>query len=181
MKGIIFTEFIEHIEQELGLDVLDAVLSAGNFASGGSYTAVGDYDHRELIQLVAALSKATKIPASELLLGFSRYLFRIFVRRPETVQAGATNTFEMLEALDTTVHTTVRKLYPNASLPAFKCTREGDTMRVHYQSHRCMGAFACGMLRAAIEHYGDALEIEEIDLDGGKGGLVEFVLSPTYG
>ncbi|MDW1810083.1 heme NO-binding domain-containing protein, partial [Vibrio sp. Vb2362] len=45
MKGIIFTEFMELVEEKFGLDVLDQVLDLSN--DEGVYTAVGSYDHKD--------------------------------------------------------------------------------------------------------------------------------------
>ncbi|MGF1754528.1 heme NO-binding domain-containing protein, partial [Vibrio makurazakiensis] len=49
MKGIIFTEFLELVEQKFGLDMLNEVLKLSG--DGGVYTSVGSYDHRKLVIL----------------------------------------------------------------------------------------------------------------------------------
>ena len=41
MKGIVFTEFLEMVEDQ----------------SGGAYTSVGTYDHNEIFRLVNCLSE----------------------------------------------------------------------------------------------------------------------------
>ncbi len=50
MKGIIFTEFITIVESKFGLDVSQQMLDDAN--DSGIYTAVGSYDHRQLIKLI---------------------------------------------------------------------------------------------------------------------------------
>ena len=58
MKGIIFTEFMELVEEKFGLDVLDDVLEMSG--DEGIYTSVGSYDHRDLVKLIVNLSKKTQ-------------------------------------------------------------------------------------------------------------------------
>ncbi len=60
MKGIIFTEFMELVEEKFGLDVLDQVLDLSN--DEGVYTAVGSYDHKDLVKLIVNLSKVSGVP-----------------------------------------------------------------------------------------------------------------------
>ncbi len=62
MKGIIFTEFMELVEEKFGLDVLDQVLDLSN--DEGVYTAVGSYDHKDLVKLIVNLSKVSGVPPS---------------------------------------------------------------------------------------------------------------------
>lgn len=49
MKGIVFCEFVEMMEQEFSVDLADEIISATNLESGGAYTTVGTYDHSELL------------------------------------------------------------------------------------------------------------------------------------
>ena len=57
MKGILFTEFLELIEKEYGVELLDAVITAASpkLSSDGAYTSVGTYPHSELLALLEAL------------------------------------------------------------------------------------------------------------------------------
>ena len=57
MKGVVFTEFVEFAEEEFGLGVADDMISRCTLPSGGAYTAIGTYDHRELVQMAEAKHK----------------------------------------------------------------------------------------------------------------------------
>lgn len=59
MKGVVFTEFIEMVEEVFGLDHVDSMITESNLPSGGIYTAVGTYDHNELLTMVKHLSMRT--------------------------------------------------------------------------------------------------------------------------
>ncbi|MEM7313613.1 MAG: heme NO-binding domain-containing protein, partial [Planctomycetota bacterium] len=62
MKGMVFTEFQEMVEDEFGFDVYDEIVEASDLPSGAAYTAVGTYDHTEMLSLVTNLSKKLKAP-----------------------------------------------------------------------------------------------------------------------
>ena len=57
MKGMIFTEFLEMVENAYGWEVQENIIDAAALPNDGAYTAVGTYDHQELVSLVVALSK----------------------------------------------------------------------------------------------------------------------------
>ncbi len=59
MKGIIFTEFLELVEDKFGLELLEEVLEMSE--DEGIYTSVGSYDHKDLVRLIINLSKKTDI------------------------------------------------------------------------------------------------------------------------
>jgi len=60
MKGIVFTEFLQLVEEKFGYEMVDKLLVAANLEHGGAYTAVGTYGHQELITLVSKLSDETR-------------------------------------------------------------------------------------------------------------------------
>ena len=41
MKGIIFTEFLDLVEEKFGLEMVDKIIEQSNLDSGGIYTSVG--------------------------------------------------------------------------------------------------------------------------------------------
>ena len=79
MKGIVFCEFVEMMEQEFSPEVADEVISGVQLESGGAYTAVGTYDHHEMLTLVTNLSEKTGMSVPDLVDAFGRYLFGRFV------------------------------------------------------------------------------------------------------
>jgi hypothetical protein len=177
MKGVVFTEFLEMLEKEAGFEAVDAVLAAANPASGGAYTAVGQYDDAEMFALISALSEQSGTPVPELLTHFGEYLFSRFVQMfPQFVEP-AGDTFALLESVDGFIHIEVHKLYPDARLPFVSCSRLGDrSLRVYYKSHRPMGDFAEGLMRGVMKHYREDLDVKRTDLDAEKRE-VEFLLT----
>ena len=178
MKGIVFTEFIEFAEHELGPALIEETIAAQDLPSGGAYTSVGTYDHREMVQLLAALSKAAGTEMSDLLYGFGRYLFSRFVVAYPAFFEGVGSSLDFLERVDSHIHVEVKKLYPDAELPRFECQRpDRDNLILVYSSSRALPDLAEGLIAACGEHFGETLAIMREDLSAGSGRKVRFVIS----
>ena len=76
MKGIVFREFIEMVENEFSYEIADAIIAASELSTAGAYTSVGTYPHTEMVSLVVNLSKQTGQPVPALLNHFGRHLFK---------------------------------------------------------------------------------------------------------
>ena len=56
MKGVVFTEFLEMVEDQFGYETVDAIIVNSKVPSEGAYTAVGTYPSSEIFSLVEHLS-----------------------------------------------------------------------------------------------------------------------------
>jgi len=68
MLGLVFSEFMDMVEDEFPDHVFDTLLEIAEqqCESAGEYTAVGNYDHVEMLTLVKALSDITDVSAPDL-------------------------------------------------------------------------------------------------------------------
>ena len=180
MKGMIFTELLDMVEDSMGLGMKDRVLQRAQPASGGTYTAVGDYDSSELLGLVSALSVETGQAESILLEHFGGHMFRHFTQHYGRFFAGAVSCFDFLGHVEDYIHVEVRKLYPQAELPGFSYPhRDAQRLVMEYRSPRPMAAFATGLVRAAIAHFDEPIEMTVEDLSGGQGTAARYTLTRT--
>lgn len=178
MKGMIFTEFLEMVEEQFSLQMVDQIIAAANLPSGGAYTAVGTYAHEEMVQLVVHLSQQTTIPIPALLSAFGERLFARFAIRYARLLAQANHSFDFLSQLESYVHIEVKKLYPEAELPRFECTQLADgRMQMIYLSKRAMADLAHGLMIGCFHHFQEQVQIEREDLSAGAGTTVRFVLT----
>ena len=167
MKGMVFTEFLEMVEAKFSADMVDDIISDSDLPNGGAYTSVGTYDHSELVQMVVALSNRTNIPAPTLVQVFGEHLFgRFHVLYPKFF-VGTTSALDFLEGIETVIHTEVRKLYPDAQLPQFDCTRSADGLQMLYSSPRHFGDLAEGLIKGAVAHFGGGIEVTRIPQANG--------------
>jgi hypothetical protein len=178
MKGVVFTEFLEMVESKFSGDMVEELLGSCELASGGAYTSIGTYDHRELIALVVALSERTGAPVPALVHAFGRHLLHRFTVGFPAFFSGSRDTFEFLARVEGYVHAEVRKLYEDAELPSFECVRHGEhEMDMIYRSSRGFSDLAHGLIEATAEHYGERLTVVAEDLSGGAKTRVKFRLS----
>ena len=161
MKGIVFTEFSELVEDKFSPELLDEIIEECNLPSGGAYTSVGTYDHNEIVQLVGKLSEKTGIPAADLVFTFGEYLAGQFAVKFPDFFKSAGNVFDFMKSLDNHIHVEVKKLYPDADLPKFTFDDSNpDSLIMVYQSPRGFAALAHGLMTGVIEHYQESITIE---------------------
>jgi Haem-NO-binding len=178
MKGIVFTEFLEMVENRFSPEIADRIIEQTDLRSGGIYTAVGTYDHGEMIELVSRLSDESGIAPAELMRAFGMYLFERFYEIFPSYFEGISSSFDFLQRIDGYIHVEVRKLYPEAELPAFTYnTLRPGCLQVTYRSVRPFSALAEGLIRGCITHYGEAVDIEVEDLAAGTGTAAQFLLT----
>lgn len=165
MKGIVFTEFFEMVEQAHGYEMVDQLIMDNELPSGGVYTTIGTYSHQEMVTLVVDLGEKTKTPVPALLNAFGQYLFGTFEKGYPMFFKAAANAFDFLESIEKYIHVEVKKLYPDAQLPRFSTKRIGtDTLEMIYYSDRSMADFALGLIEKTFEHYQEKAIITRKDI-----------------
>lgn len=179
MKGIVFTEFTAFVEGRAGLDPLDRIIDAAVGESGGAYTALGTYNHREMLGLVDALATETGQTPEALMTAFGEHLFHRFAEMNPAFVAGLDHPFPFLEQVETYIHMEVRKLYPDAELPTIATERpDAATLCVTYRSRRPFAALAHGLVEGCLDHFGAPVTLRaREDLPGeGPGTAARFTL-----
>ncbi len=178
MKGVVFTEFLAMVEDQFSFEIADRIIEASDLATDGAYTSVGTYDHTELLRLITALSGETGVAIPDLARVFGTYLFNRFHALYGQFFEGAQSTFNFLENVESYIHVEVRKLYPDAELPSFKCEVQGDThMVMTYRSKRPFADLAEGLIAGCAEHFGESIDIRHEDLSDGDRTHVRFQLT----
>lgn len=178
MKGMVFTSFLEMVENKFSLGIVDQIIESSDLPSGGSYTSVGTYDHNEMIQLIVQLSQRTNIPVTDLIITFGEYLFTQLIElHPQFIQEN-NSVFSFLQKVDSYIHVEVRKLYPGAELPAFEYdTSVPGTLIMTYRSSRPFADLAEGLIMGCIQYYGEQISIARENLDAGTAA--RFILTNT--
>ena len=177
MKGIVFTEFLEMVEDKFSPEITDKIIEASELSTDGAYTSVGTYHHSELIKLIGNLSNETDIDIPLLIETFGKYLFgRFVVLYPAFFEENQT-TFGFLQLIENHVHVEVKKLYPDAELPSFNTTLINDNkLEMIYESKRPFAPLAHGLMLGCIDYYNEDMNIETEDLSGGENRHVKFTL-----
>jgi hypothetical protein len=175
---MVFTEFLEMVEDVFSPEVADSILTNSDLPSGGVYTALGAYDHDEMVTLVKALSAATNTPIPDLLRAFGKHLFGRFAVSHPQFFTDKSDAFTFLAGVDNYIHVEVRKLYPDAELPKFTYERPNDdTLVMTYQSTRPFADLAEGLIHGCAAHFGEQLSVDRRTISTEPETCVEFSLS----
>ncbi|MGY5352846.1 heme NO-binding domain-containing protein [Wenyingzhuangia sp. IMCC45533] len=179
MKGIIFTEFLELVEEKFGLVMVDDIIQQSNLESEGAYTAVGTYDFSEMLQLITNLSKKTKLSTDDLLLVFSEHLFKALVKSHPNLVAHYKDPMDLLASIENHIHVEVQKLYPDAQLPKFEMVSKTDhKMVMIYKSDKALYVLGKGLMDETFKLFKVKGEIsyKKLKEDGTE---VEFTITKS--
>jgi hypothetical protein len=164
MKGTVFVELLKMAETAFGEEVVDTVLDKTDLVNGGAYTTVGNYPCSELVKIVEAFSEHSGLSPEVLQRKFGHWMMGHFSENYPDFFKDKTNTFEMLEAVDSEIHVEVRKLYPDAELPRFETERKSaDHLEMTYSSPRPLVGFCHGLIEACVERFDEKADIERGD------------------
>ena len=175
MKGIVFTEFLELIENEFGLEVVQQIIDECELDTDGIYTSVGTYSHKDMFKMVGKLSEIKGVPVPALLTVFGEYFFTtlkdkypVFVEKPDL--------FSFLNSIDQYIHPEVLKLYPDAELPRFDAEIKSDNeMLLNYISSRKMSDLAIGLIKGGSNYFKEDVEIFKVsEEDGGEKVILKI-------
>lgn len=177
MKGVVFTEFLEMVEESFSPDIADHIVETSDLPSGGVYTSIGTYDHTEIVTLVQSLSAETKLGVDELLHTFGKHLFGRFVEGYPGFFEGEQNAFQFLQSVEEYIHVEVKKLYPDAELPSVIASLEApDHLKIVYRSDRNMGDLAHGLIEGCVTHFDEPIDIRRSHASTKTGHQTEFDL-----
>ena len=177
MKGIVFTEFLDLVEDKFGLEMVDTIINNSNLESEGIYTSVGTYQFSEMLQLLENLSAKTGISTDDLLLVYGEHFFSVFENSYPGLLASYSDPIEMISSIENHIHIEVRKIYPDAELPTFEVIEKTDNSVIMiYKSSRAMHHFGLGLMNKTFEHFNSSatIELEKIKEDGTE---VKFVIN----
>ena len=180
MKGIVFTEFLDFVSSHFSDDMADSIVETCNLPSGGAYTSVGTYDHREMARLLAALSAEVHEPVETLLKQFGLSLIKHFATAYPDFFNRADGLFDFVASVEDHIHVEVCKLYPDAELPTFDIVSQSpDRMVFHYQSCRSMACLASGLIEGASDYFSTPIMLEQEALTDKAFAPVKFTLTRT--
>lgn len=176
MKGIVFTEFLDLVENRFGLETVDEIIQKSKLPSNGVYTAIGTYAFSEMLTLVYNLSEKTELSIDALLHVYGLHFFSVIERDYPGILATYSNPMSLLSSIESHIHVEVRKIYPDAELPRFEVVEQiGNKLTLLYYSSRCMYAFGLGLMEKAFTHYGRNASITTQKLNE-SGSEVKFVI-----
>lgn len=174
MKGFIFTEFLELVEEKFGLAMVDKIIQQSDLKSAGIYTSVGTYEFGEMLQLLTHLSENTEIEIDDLLLVYSEHLFVVLTKTYPDLIKSFTNPMDLLSSIENHIHVEVLKIYPDAQLPTFILEkRTEDKLIMLYKSDRALYTLGKGLMLETFKLF-DVPVVVDYEKLNEKGTEVRF-------
>ncbi|PEQ10506.1 hypothetical protein B2G71_22020 [Novosphingobium sp. PC22D] len=155
MKGVIFTELVQFMEQNFGIIFVDEVLTQADLPGGGAFTSVGSYPSSQALKIVTIASEKSGVPLEELCQNYGSFLFDRFGELFPDIMELYDSADALLSHVGPHIHEEVRILYRDAQPPSVTTEKDGDTLIVTYESHRPLGHIAYGLIRRSLEVYKD--------------------------
>lgn len=177
MKGIVFTEFLDLVEEKFGMEMVDDIIENSHLESQGVYTSIGTYAFSEMLALLQRLSSNTNLSIDALLLVYGEHFFSVVERNYPSFLTQYTDPLEMLSSIENHIHIEVKKIYPDAELPTFEVIEKSDTNLIMiYKSSRAMHHFGLGLMNKTLEYFNESATIvlEKLKEDGTE---VKFIIT----
>lgn len=160
MRGVVFTELIEFVEEALGFEVADEMIAKAKLEHAGVFTQGGNYPFTDMVKILTALSEITGKAPNELLHIFGQHLFKVLVKLYGKDIKENNSALEFIDSVESYVHVEVKKLYPDAELPTFTTTdKDENSLTLIYASEKRLEAFAQGLMEACGEYFNEPLTI----------------------
>lgn len=177
MMGLVFSEFLNYVEQTMSYDMVDKIILKSKIPSGGAYTSLGDYDPQEFFMLLKALSEETGTPTPAILKSFGEYLFVFLANKHVQLAKGKKNIFQFFLELKEKVYAEIKKFYHDAILPEYKFDIvSADKLIISYQSPYPLADLTEGLIRGCIHFYKENMEITREDIPVKHGAKAKFIL-----
>ncbi len=162
MRGVIFTELIEFVEEALGYEVADKMIEKAKLDNGGSFSQGGNYPFDQMVKMLTALSEITQKTPQELLFIFGEHLFTVLVKLyGKDIKKGG-SALDFIDSVEEYVHVEVKKLYPNADLPKFITEhKDENSLVLIYESDKKLESFAKGLITACGKFFNEPLNVKD--------------------
>lgn len=163
MKGLLFTELLEMVEEDFGYKTANAIVLQANLSSGGVYTASRSYHRTEMALLFDRLAQQTRLPFEQLAAAFGRRLCRRVLAAYPQHKAYVGRLFLLLGKRNGT--------------PVFEHWPTANGLTVLYNPVAKTACLADGMAKGYLEQMLDQSRVEEQVLHDGRRKFI-ITLNP---
>jgi len=179
MKGIVFTEFLDLVEEKFGIEMVDKIISQSRLESKGVYTSIGTYSFYEMLQLLHNLSKNKDISIINLLRVYAGQIFSAMDTIHPDMLTSYKDPIEMIASMNhhiEKIFTTkdaptieLIKAKSFSTLPQFIVKEKTKNLLIiNYKSNRRMQHFWLGLMHEMFQHFNETATIvlEKTNKDG---------------
>ena len=170
MKGHIFNLFEQFIVEAAGAEAYERIHESCEFQGSGVFVRPGNYPDADLFELVDKALKHLGLTAREGHVAFGKWVFPHLAELAPHEAADVKHPKTLLMKLDDIHHVELKKLWPDARPPQFRCEDTGpNSMSFTYDSPREMFDLVDGVLQGVESYYSVPLRWEKSFRDSEAG------------
>ncbi len=163
MKGVVLLEFVNMMDEIIGIEDAQILILKCKLKSEGAYTTSGNFPSSELHALVRQLSQELHFPKALLEEVFGEYLFKKFTVRYQSMFSQANNALDVLEQIDPFIHSEPCERYPEAHTPSFHFREIApNVFFLTYSSERKLPYLALGLIQATFDYFNEKAQVNII-------------------
>lgn len=159
VHGTVFHLLKNYVVQDSGEEGWKRVLKEANLGSK-IFLAVGHYPDEEAIALFSSLARLKARSVEETLEDFGRAIAPELLALYVSGTRPHWRTLDVLENTEARIHMLARTR-DGADPPVLECVREGDRVRIRYESKRKLCAFGKGLIQGIADHFGEPISLRE--------------------
>jgi predicted hydrocarbon binding protein len=161
MHGIIFSALKKYVRTKLGDEAWTNLRTAAGVGDR-IYLPVQTYPDTEIDSLIDTVATLSGITIPQLLEDFGRSMVPDFLKVYRPLIEPDWKTLDLLEHVETKLHSAARHTNPGANPPELRIRRESaDRVVIDYDSPRRWCALGRGLILGVADHYGERVHIEE--------------------
>ena len=181
MRGVVFAEFLRFAEKSVSAGFVSDMIEDLKPGSGGVYDPTDEYDHAEILDMLAYIARKTGDDPTALTHAFGHFLFGSFVQQHPELLRDKTQALDFLEGIEGHIHANMNELIPPANPPSINTERrDKDELVMHYKSDRPFAELCRALIEASLDHFGVTGEIEN-RMTPGDGKEAIFVVRTDEG
>lgn len=155
MKGIIFNLLEDFIVEKLGEEKYEDIVAGAGLKTQEPFVGPGIYPDEDLAAILNGAVEEMGIAMHEALRMFGRHCFPKLAARFSAFTEGCPHPKRFLMTVNSTIHTEVKKLYPDATPPTLTYDDPApDRLIVRYDSGRRLCKFMEGLIDGVSDYYG---------------------------
>lgn len=159
MKGVIFNITEKYISKEYGEKFLFEILESGRLQTDEPFVGPGTYPFEDLLEIVGMVVEKKDVQVNDFLEGLGVFAFLDLAKRHPVFLENHECAKTFLMTVDKIIHVEVRKLYSDASLPAFRYTEpSADELIITYYSEKKLYYFMKGLIQGVSELFGERIQ-----------------------
>jgi hypothetical protein len=165
--------------QKWVVDVLQAMVAEHSSLSNSKIEqqSMNDVSGTKVLGIIESLAESTGLEASSLQAQFGQSLFDAFILRETPRLFPASNSFELLQQMQTLIDLEGHRLYSGSQPPRFEfLTISEEKMIMDYRSPRPFGLICYGLIQGCIDYFAEDIELKMQLIDGALNH-VRFTLN----